>query len=218
LREYLELFWAFIVVGTTTFGGGYAILPVLERELIKKRGWLTLDEVMDFFTIAQITPGIIAVNIATFAGCKRKGYFGGTVATIGLILPGVTLILIISMFFKHFAEHAVVRHALAGIRVAVCALVLDVTIKLFKDIYKNYKAVIISVTAFAVSVVFSVSPVYIILGAGLVGFLLFSPRRKGGVATKGGESGIYYYFTWNFSRSGFSLWGAALPHCRFCFI
>ena len=190
MREYLQLFWTFIVVGATTFGGGYAILPVLNRELIKKRGWLTLDEVIDFFTIAQITPGIIAVNIATFAGCKRKGYFGGAVATIGLILPGVTLMLLISIFFKHFAEHDIVGHALAGIRLAVCALLLEVIIKLFRGFFKNYESVIISVIAFAVSVVFSVSPVYIILGAGLVGFLLFSPRRKnaGDDSTTKGDS------------------------------
>ena len=178
MREYLELFWAFIVIGATTFGGGYAIIPVLEREMIKKRGWLTMDEVMDFFTIAQITPGVIAVNIATFAGCKRKGYFGGAVATIGLILPGVTFMVLISMFVKRFAEYPAVRHALAGIRLAVCALILDTAIRLFKGFFKDYKAIIISVIAFTLSAVFSVSPVYIILGAGTAGFLLFSPRFK----------------------------------------
>jgi len=178
LREYLELFWAFLVVGTTTFGGGYAILPVLERELIKKRGWLTLDEVTDFFTIAQITPGVIAVNIATFAGCKRKGYFGGAVSTIAFILPGVCLMLVVSLFVQHFAEYALVQHALAGIRLAVCALILDTTIKLFKGFYKNYKAVIICVIAIVLSAVFSVSPMYIILGAGLAGFLLYLPKHK----------------------------------------
>jgi chromate transporter len=188
LREYLELFWAFVVIGATTFGGGYAILPVLDRELIKKRGWLTMDEMTDLFTVAQITPGVIAVNIATFAGCKRKGYFGGAVATVGLILPGVTLMMIVSIFVQRFAEYALVRHALAGIRLAVCALVLDITIKLFKSFYKNYKAAAVSILAFALSVVFSVSPVYIILGAGLAGFLLFFPGRRaaGGGGTGGG--------------------------------
>ena len=178
MREYLELFWAFVVIGATTFGGGYAMLPVLDRELIKKRGWLTMDEVMDFYTIAQITPGVLAVNIATFAGCKQKGYLGGAVATIGFILPGVTLMLIISMFVRRFAEYALVRHALAGIRLAVCALILDTTIKLFKGFFKNYKALIVSVVAFTLSAVFSVSPVFIILGAGVAGFFLFPQKRK----------------------------------------
>jgi chromate transporter len=178
LREYLGLLWAFIVVGASTFGGGYAIIPVLERELIKKRGWITMDEVLDFYTIAQITPGIIAVNIATFVGCKRNGVFGGIIATIGLVLPGVCLMLIVSLFVKRFAEYPIVQHALAGIRLAVCALILDTSIKLIKNFFKNYKSIIIFIIAFTLSAVFSVSPVYVILGAGIAGFFLFSPRSK----------------------------------------
>jgi len=178
MREYLELFWAFIVVGGTTFGGGYAAVPVLEREMIKKRGWLTMDEVLDFYTIAQITPGIILINIATFLGYKRKGIPGGIIATIGVVIPGVSLMLIISSFIKHFAEYPVVKHAFSGIRLAVCALILDTTVKLFKGFWKDYKALIISIIAFVLSAIFSVSPMYIIPVAGLAGFLLFSPRSK----------------------------------------
>ena len=179
MREYLELVWAFIVVGATAFGGGYAVIPVLEREMIKKRGWLTMDEVMDFYTIAQITPGIIMVNIATFVGCKKKGIPGGIIATLSLLLPGFCLMMIISLFIRRFAEYTIVRHAFSGIRLAVCALILDTTIKLFKGFFKNYKSVIISVIAFVLSAVFSVSPMYIIPVAGLAGFLLFSPKGKG---------------------------------------
>jgi len=178
LREYLELLWAFIVIGGTTFGGGYTIVPVLERELIKKRGWITMDEVLDFYTIAQITPGVIAVNIATFVGCKRKGIAGGTIATLGLVLPGVCLMLLASFFVERFAEYPLAQHVLAGIRLAVCALILDTTIKLFKGFFKNYQSVIICIIVFVLSAVFSMSPMYIILGAGLAGFLLFLPRRK----------------------------------------
>jgi chromate transporter len=175
VREYFELFWAFVVIGASTFGGGYAIVPVLERELIKKRGWITMDDVLDFYTIAQITPGIIAVNIATFTGCKRKNIVGGIIATMGLILPGVSLMLLVSLFFKRFAEYPMVRHALAGIRLAVCALILDTSLKLIKGFFKNYKSMIIWIIAFALSAVFAASPVYVILGAGLAGFLLFRP-------------------------------------------
>ena len=179
-REYLGLFRAFFVIGATTFGGGYAIVPVLDRELVKKRGWITMDEVMDFYAIAQITPGIIAVNIATFVGSRRKGFFGGIVATLGLILPGACLMFIVSLFFRHFAEQRIVQHALAGIRLAVCALMLDVVIKLVKGFFRDYKAVIIGIAAFALSAAFSVSPVFVVLGAGLAGFLLYSPRRGEG--------------------------------------
>ena len=173
MREFLDLFWAFIVIGATTFGGGYAIIPVLERELIKKRGWLTMDEVLDYFTIAQITPGVIAVNIATFTGCKRKGLVGGILATIGLILPGVSFMLLISVFVEHFAEYQMVANALKGIRLAVCALILKTIIKLLKGILKNFRSLIIFLIAFSLSAVLSISPVFIILGAGVMGFILF---------------------------------------------
>ena len=182
MREYFELLWVFIVIGGTLFGGGYAILPMLDRELIKKRGWLTMDEALDFYTIAQITPGIIAVNISTFTGCKRKGVLGGVIASIGLLLPGVTLMLVVSLFIKHFAEYPLVKHALAGIRLAVCALILDASIKLFKGFFKDYRAVILSIAAFTFSAVFSVSPVLIVAGAALAGFLLYTPWRKTGGA------------------------------------
>jgi chromate transporter len=153
-------------------------VPVLERELIKKRGWVTMNEVLDFFTIAQITPGIIAVNIATFVGCKRKGAIGGVIATAGLILPGISLMLVVSIFVKRFAEYPIVQHALAGIRLGVCALILDTAIKLFKGFFKDYKAIILCVIAFVLSAVFSVSPVLIIIGAGIAGFLFFGKKQE----------------------------------------
>ena len=183
LREYLELLWAFIVVGATSFGGGYAAVPVLEREMIHKRGWLCMDEVLDFYTIAQITPGVILINIATFAGYKRKGVPGGIIATIGLVLPGFCLMLLISLFVQRFAEYPIVQHALAGIRLAVCALILNATIRLFKGFWKNVRSLVISIIVFTLSAVLSVSPVLIILGAGLAGFLLYFPGR-----TRGGEN------------------------------
>lgn len=149
------------------------MLPVLERELIKKRGWITMDEVMDYYTIAQITPGVIAVNVATFVGHKRKGIAGGVAATLGLIFPGVLLMILISLFIQNFAEYPVVRHAFAGIRVAVGALIVNTVIKLVKGYFKNYKSVILFIAAFVLSAVFSASPVLIILGAGIAGFFLF---------------------------------------------
>jgi chromate transporter len=187
VREYLELFWAFIVIGGSAFGGGYAVVPVLEREMIKKRGWLTMDEILDFYTIAQITPGIILINIATFVGYKRRGIPGGIIATIAIALPGVCLMLLISLFIRRFAEYPAVQHAFSGIRLAVCSLILDTTIKLFKGFWKDHKAMIISIIAFVLSAIFSVSPVYVIPVAGLAGFLLFSPKNKDGVSVNTGE-------------------------------
>ena len=184
MKEIFDLFLAFFIVGGTTFGGGYAILPVLEREFIKKRGWIIMDEVLDFYTIAQITPGIIAVNIATFIGYRRRGFIGGIIATIGFLIPGVSLMLLVSFFVNRFAEYTLVQHALAGIRLAVCALILDAIIRLFRGFFKNYKSVIICLISFILSALFSVSPVYIILGAGLAGFFFFSKKPLIGAFTR----------------------------------
>jgi chromate transporter len=178
IKEYLELFRVFFVIGAALFGGGYAMMPVLDRELIKKRKWITMDEVMDYFTIAQITPGIIAVNVATFVGCKRKGAAGGIIATFGIILPGIIVMFVISTFIRRFNEYDIVRRAFTGIRVAVCALILDTLIKLSKGVTRNFKSIAVSACAFALSVFFKISPVTIIIGAGLAGFLFFRSGAK----------------------------------------
>jgi chromate transporter len=177
VKEFFDIMQAFSLIGAVMFGGGYAMLPIIERELIKKRGWITMEEVMDYFTVAQITPGIIAVNVATFVGYKRKGILGGIVATLSLIVPCVTLMIVISLFIKRFAEYAVVNHAFAGIRVAVGALIVDTIVKLGKGAFKNYKTIIIFTAAFVLSVIFNISPLYIILGAGFCGFFMFPPAK-----------------------------------------
>jgi chromate transporter len=178
LKAYAEVLWTFIKIGAMTFGGGYAMVPVVERELIKRKGWTTLDEVMDYYTIAQITPGLIAVNLSTFIGYKRKGPLGGILGTLGFLLPGFTCMIIISLFVKQFAEYPAVRHAFAGIRVAVGALILDTVIKLLKGVFRDKSAIIIFVLSLTVEVVFSASPALIILGAGLAGLFLYRPEKS----------------------------------------
>jgi len=175
MKELLELFWVFFIIGATLFGGGYAMMPVIERELIKKRNWTNMDEVMDYFAIAQITPGIIAVNMATFIGYKKNGIAGAVTATLGLIIPGAALMIIISIFIKQAAEYEIVQRAFTGIRIAVCALILDTLVKLKKGVIKNFKSVILIIIAFILSAVFSVSPVLIISGSVLAGLIFFRP-------------------------------------------
>ena len=177
MKEYLDLVWTFIKIGASTFGGGYAMVPVLDRELIRGKGWITMDEVMDYYTVAQVTPGIIAVNISTFVGYKRKGLAGGVIATLGFILPGVILMTIVSLFISRFAEYSVVQHAFAGIRVAVGALIVDTVLRLVKGFYKNAKSVAIFIIVFALSALLGTSPMYVILGAGLLGWLLYRPKQ-----------------------------------------
>jgi chromate transporter len=178
VKEYLELLWAFMLIGASTFGGGYALVPVLERELIRKRGWLDMDEVMDYYTIAQITPGIISVNVATFVGYKRKGIPGGLIATAALVLPPVCLMILLSFGIKRFTGYAAVRHAFAGIRVAVGALILDTVLKLLKGFFRDFRMLLIWLIAFVLSAAAGLSPVYIIAGAGLAGFLLFPAKPE----------------------------------------
>jgi chromate transporter len=178
MKEYLDLFWTFIRIGASTFGGGYAMVPVLDRELIRGKGWISMEEVMDYYTIAQITPGIVAVNVSTFVGYKRKGYSGGLIATIGFILPGISLMAFISVFISRFAEYPAVQHVFAGIRVAVGALILNTVLKLVKGFFKNYKSVALFFIAFSLSALLHSSPVYIILGSGFLGWLLYRPKKQ----------------------------------------
>jgi chromate transporter len=164
-------------MGAMTFGGGYAIVPVVERELINRKGWITMDEVLDYYTIAQITPGIIAVNLSTFIGYKQKGPLGGIISTVGFLLPGLTLMIIVSLFVQRFAEYPAVQHAFTGIRIAVGALILDTVIKLLKGVFKDRKAIVIFLLGLTIAVASNVSPVLIILGAGAAGFFLYRPKK-----------------------------------------
>ena len=132
MRDLLNLFWTFARIGCVTFGGGYAMLPILERELVDKRGWTTMDDLRDYFSIGQCTPGIIALNVSTFIGQKRRGVAGAIAATTGFLSGPIVIILIIAAFLKNFAQLEVVQHAFAGIRVCVCVLILQAVLRLWK--------------------------------------------------------------------------------------
>jgi len=178
MKELFELVWTFAKMGAVTFGGGYAMLPILQREIVERRGWATMEEIADYFALGQCTPGIIAVNTATFIGYKRKGIAGGVLATIGLVLPSLAIITAIAAFLQNFADEPIVKHAFAGIRVAVGALILDTVVKLFKGAVKNPLALGVCAAAFLASLVFRTSPVWIVAAAALAGFLLFMPKKK----------------------------------------
>ena len=132
MKELADLYWTFLKIGCVTFGGGYAMLPILERELDVKRHWTTLDELRDYFSIGQCTPGVIALNVSTFIGEKRGGVRGALVATLGFLTGPVAIIMIIAAFLSNFAQIAAVRHAFAGIRVCVCVLIVEAVLRLWK--------------------------------------------------------------------------------------
>lgn len=178
MKDYIDLVCTFARIGAFTFGGGYAMLPLIEREVVVKKGWATMDEVVDYFAIGQCTPGIIAVNTATFIGYKRKGIPGGILATFGLVLPSFVIISIIAAGLENFADAPAVRHAFAGIRVAVGALILDSVIKLAKGAIKDRKGIILCAAALVASAAFDASPILVVVAAALAGFLLYRPKKE----------------------------------------
>ena len=167
-----QLFSAFFRIGLFTFGGGYAMLPMLERECVEKYGWTTRDELLDYFAIGQCTPGIIAVNTATFVGTKEKGFRGAAAATAGVVAPSLIIILIIAMVLENFAHIPAVQHAFGGIRVAVAALIVNAVIKLIKNNVKSPFAIAMCILAFIAVAAFSLSPVIVVLIAATAGIAI----------------------------------------------
>ncbi len=177
MKIYWELFVTFFRMGAITFGGGYAMLPILQREVVEGRGWCTNEELTDYYAIGQCTPGIIAVNTATFIGFKQKGVPGAIAATYSLVLPSFIIIGLIAALLQNFADYAVVQNAFAGIRVAVTVLILNAVIKLLKSSVVDKLTACIFVVAAVLSLVLDVSPVLFVLAAGVIGVAL--QMRKG---------------------------------------
>ena len=169
--EYFELILTFFKIGILTFGGGYAMLPMLQRELVERKGWTTEEELLNYYAIGQCTPGVIAVNTATFIGTSRKGVLGGFFATFGLVLPSLIIISAIAALLTNFAEIAAVQHALAGIRVAVVVLVGFSVWKLMGSGVKDGFGWCVFVLVFLASALFGVSPVLAVVIAALAGLI-----------------------------------------------
>lgn len=169
MKELFTLFTLFFKIGIMTFGGGYAMLPMLERELVTKRNYVTMEEIMDYFAVGQCTPGIIAVNTATLIGFKRKGIVGGIFATIGVITPSVIIITLLASVLQLIAGHEITQNAFAGISVAVCALIVQAVLKLIKSGVKDALTLGIALGAFAASFFLNVSPIIVIIASAIIG-------------------------------------------------
>lgn len=167
-----ELFYCFAVIGASTFGGGYAMLPALQREVVEKRGWATEEELMDWYAIGQCTPGVIAVNTATFVGEKQAGALGAIVATLGMVFPSFVVISIIAAFIQGFADISAVQNAFVGIRACVCVLILNAVVKLWKSSVIDWKCIFIFAVVFLGSIFLNLSPVLYVLLAGFAGFVI----------------------------------------------
>ena len=182
MRLLLELFFNFAKIGMFTFGGGYAMLSLIERECVEKKKWITHEEMTNLTVIAESTPGPVAINCATFVGCRQKGFLGALTATLGMILPSFCIIFAISLFLDRFLEITWVAHAFQGIKIAVGLLIVDAAVRLLKKTEKKAAPNAILLCAFAVMLlgdIFSVriSTVVLLLAAGLIGLVLFLVKR-----------------------------------------
>ena len=175
-----ELFATFARIGAFTFGGGYAMLPMLKRECVESKHWIDEDELLDVFAIGQCTPGIIAVNTATFVGQKQQGILGGIVATMGIVFPSLVIISALAGVINTFSHLAWVQHAFAGIRVCVCVLIFNAVVKLFKSAVKDWPAGVIFAVVLALALLTDLSPVVFVALAAAAGIVVQNLVRRNG--------------------------------------
>lgn len=181
--ELLKLFFIFSKIGLFTFGGGYAMFPVIKGEIIEKRGWITEEELLDYYAIGQCTPGIIAVNVATFVGKRLKGFLGSLFATLGVIFPSIVIILIIASCINNFADLWFVQSAFSGIRVAVIVLILNTIISMWKKSMKAPFDYIVFSLALVLSFFNIVSAVIVVIASAVAGIVYtLTSTKKGGNA------------------------------------
>ena len=167
-----ELFRTFARIGVMTFGGGYAMIPMLERELVDRHGWATNEELMDYYAVGQCTPGVIAVNTATFVGHKLAGNIGGIVASLGVVFPSFVIITVIAGILSNFADNRLVKSAFAGIRVCVCVLIFNSVVKLYKKAVVDKFTFAVFLCVIVLSFFLDISPVIFVLAAAILGIII----------------------------------------------
>lgn len=179
MKELWDLYITYAKIGLMTFGGGMTMLPILQREVVDHKGWATEEELMDYYAIAQCTPGIIAVNTATFIGHKRKGMIGGILATLGVVTPSLIIITLLAEIIRQFSHLAVVENAFAGIQVCLCVLIFNAVMKLMRKAVIDKPTAVIYILVLLGSVFLKISPIWFVLLAGLAGVLLRNREVKG---------------------------------------
>lgn len=179
MRELFELFITFAKIGVMTFGGGMAMLPILQREVVENKHWATEEELADYFAIGQCTPGIIAVNTATFVGQKRKGIGGGILATIGVVFPSLVIITILAGLINNFNGLPAVQNAFAGIQVCVCVLIFNAAVKLLKKAVIDKSTLVIFLLVLVGSCwLTQLSPVVFVVLAAVAGIVIKQLEEK----------------------------------------
>ena len=180
MKELMNLFCTFCRIGGLTFGGGYAMLPMLQKEVVETHKWATEQELLDYYAVGQATPGIIAVNTATFVGYKEKGILGAIFATSGVVFPSLVIIMSIAGFIDNFSNLNIVQHAFSGVRISVGVLILNALIKLVKGSVKDILGMILFVITFIAASFLNISIVYIVIAAALIGIISDFVNRKRG--------------------------------------
>ncbi len=172
MKIFLDLFFTFAKIGVMTFGGGYAMLPILQREVVENKKWATEEELMDYFAIGQCTPGVIAVNTATFIGQKYKGILGGILATLGVVFPSLVIISALAGVIEAFSHLTWVQNAFGGIRICVCVLILNAVVKLYKKAVVDKATLVIFLIVTLGSYFTPLSPVIFVLLAAIAGIAI----------------------------------------------
>jgi len=177
MKELFALYGAFFRIGGLTFGGGLTMLPMLKYELVEKRKWVTEEEILDYYAVGQCTPGIIAVNVATFVGYKRKGIPGAIFSTLGMVSPSLIIVSILALFLEQFMSNETVAHAVGGVKIIVCALMLNTVVTMAKKTVKSVLAGVLCVIAFALSMFTPIPKVLIVIAAGVFGIVMYKLGR-----------------------------------------
>ena len=179
MKKQTELFLTFLKIGTFTFGGGYAMIPLIQKETAEKHGWIGDDDILEIVSIAESTPGPIAINAATFVGYRVCGYSGAFLATMGVVLPSFLIISVLSFVIERFSELKAVRYAFFGIRAGVLALIVRALWTMFRQCPKNAVSCILMAAAFAAAAIFGVNVLFIIIGCAAVGVIsTLTVRRR----------------------------------------
>lgn len=178
MNIFLELLISFVKIGFLTIGGGYVMLPMMQSELIDKKHWITEEELLDYYAVGQSTPGIIAVNVATFVGYKKAGVTGGIVATLGIIAPSLIIITALAGVIQSIDQYPNVQKAMSGINVAVCALITDATLNFIKKGVKNFVTLLVLLASFLLIYYVKVPSYLIVLGAAFLGTITYFVKNK----------------------------------------
>lgn len=178
MNKFVKLYISWFKIGLFTFGGGYAMIPMIQKEVVDKHHWVTAEDILNYYAISQCTPGAIAVNLSTFIGGKIDGFLGALISTLGVITPSIIIISIIATFLSNFSSLEVVKHALAGILIAVCVLMFGAVKNLFKTSIVDIPSLLICLVAFLLAYFTNIPTVLLVILAAVFGYVFYTYKNK----------------------------------------